>query len=114
MPRKEQVLRLVAAGHSYQEAGAELGVPPGLAYLIATGLPADGSDNGSGDQWRRAGLVQPHAQRLVNPHHVNPVRREDVLDWVRDRAAADPQLRHAARRRASAVAGVGPPIEPGD
>ena len=40
----QAALTLVEEGHSYEEAGVRLGVPPGLAYLTATGVPADSSD----------------------------------------------------------------------
>ena len=46
----------------------------GRAHMIATGVPADGS--------QAAG----NAQRLVNPHHVNPLRKEHVATWIRERA----------------------------
>ncbi len=30
--------------YRYEEVAEEFGIPPGLAYMIVTGLPADGSD----------------------------------------------------------------------
>ena len=44
MPTRAQVLELLDAGHSYQTVGRALRIPPGQAFMIATGLPADGSD----------------------------------------------------------------------
>src|ERR1700758_749970 len=44
VPTRQAALTLVEEGHSYEEAGLRLGVPPGLAYLTATGVPADSSD----------------------------------------------------------------------
>ena len=44
VPTKEQVLAALGDGTDYDEAARRLGIHPGLAYLIATGLPADGSD----------------------------------------------------------------------
>ena len=52
-------------------------VPAGRVHMIATGLPADGSQAAAG------------AQRLVNPNHVNPLRKEHVVAWVRERAHRD-------------------------
>jgi hypothetical protein len=45
--------------------------------MIATGLPADGSQ------------AAESAQRLVNPNHVNPLRKDHVVAWIRERAHRD-------------------------
>jgi hypothetical protein len=45
--------------------------------MIATGIPADGSQ------------AAENAQRLVNPRHVNPLRKEHVATWIRERAHRD-------------------------
>jgi hypothetical protein len=83
MPGKDAVLRLLHDGRTYQEIGRELGIPPGRAYLIATGQPADASDaTGAG----RDGALRSHAQQLVNPREVNPTERPDVWAGVRRRA----------------------------
>ena len=50
---------------------------PGRAHMIATGLPADGSQ-----------AAENH-QRLVNPRHADPLRKEHVIAWVRERAGRD-------------------------
>lgn len=42
MPTREQVLRQVEQGRTYEEIAVDLGVRAGQAYLIATGIPADG------------------------------------------------------------------------
>ncbi|MCK2215732.1 hypothetical protein MF672_018320 [Actinomadura sp. ATCC 31491] len=86
MPSKEQVLRLLAQGHGYDEIAGRLGVPAGRAYLIATGIPADGGDTVTRKQRERPGMLPSHAQRLVNPREVNPTVREDVHAWIRRRA----------------------------
>jgi hypothetical protein len=51
--------------------------PAGRAHLVATGVPADGSP------------AQPTDQRLVNPAQHNPLVKEHVLAWVRERAHRD-------------------------
>ena len=89
MTSKDDVLAMVRSGLDYGEIGAALGIPPGQAYLIATGLPADGSHALTDADRRRPGFVEGSTQHLVNHGPVNPTRREDVLAWVRRRAAAD-------------------------
>jgi hypothetical protein len=76
MPTRDQVAELLAAGHSYESASSLLGVPAGQVFMIATGSPADGSDG------------HPR-QELVNPASHNPTRSEDVMAWVRERAARE-------------------------
>jgi hypothetical protein len=44
VPTREQVRELLGEGLDYADAGRRLGIPAGQAYLIATGLPADGSE----------------------------------------------------------------------
>ena len=79
MATRDQVLQLLELGHSYESVARELDLPPGLAYMIATGQPADGSG------------AQPSGspQRLVNPPAFNPTRKAHIMDWVRQRAARD-------------------------
>lgn len=87
MPGKQPVLRLARLGLPYPEIGRRLGIPVGLAYLIATGRAADGSD---GTPARSTGAPAPAStQTLVNPPAVNPTEREDVLAWVHERARRD-------------------------
>ena len=70
MPTKEQVLRaLRSAGDDPEAVARRLGIPAGQVALIATGRPA--------------------AERLVNPAHHDPVRKDHVVAWVRERAARD-------------------------
>ena len=76
MATREQIARLLDAGHSYKSAGTLLGVPAGQVFMIATGKPADGSDG------------HPR-QDLVNPPAHNPTRDERVQNWVRERAARE-------------------------
>ena len=49
MPSRQQVLdALRRSGDDPAAAGRELGIPPGLVHMIATGLPADGTDANTG------------------------------------------------------------------
>jgi len=84
VPTREDVTELLSAGHSYATAARELGIAPGLAYMIATGLPADGS--GAPPPVDEARLEGGTSQQLVNPPAADPVRKAHVLDWVRGRA----------------------------
>jgi hypothetical protein len=65
-------LQLLSAGHDHATAGAELGVPAGQAFLIATGRPADGTDTA--------------AQALGGVPAFNPLTKAHVMPWVRERA----------------------------
>ena len=97
MASKQQVRELVDSGLDYTEAGQRLGIPPGQAYLIATGTAADGGD-APPDHASRPGVL-PASQHLANPPHGNPTTSQRVLDWVAGRAAADQPMRDAAARR---------------
>jgi hypothetical protein len=74
VPTRAEVLELIAAGDGYEQAAAKLGIPPGQAYLLATGKAADGSDGRSS------------RQELLHPPAHNPTRKPHVLAWVRERA----------------------------
>ncbi|MDX6243785.1 MAG: hypothetical protein QOE76_1508 [Frankiales bacterium] len=89
MVTRAQVLGLVDGGASYEEAGARLGIPAGQAYLVATGLPADGSMALAPEERGRPGTLPESTQRLSNPPHVNPTVKPEVLAWIRQRAARD-------------------------
>ncbi|MFB0621097.1 hypothetical protein [Streptomyces sp. AGS-58] len=97
MPTQEQVRRLLAEGLGYEEAGRRLGIPAGQAFLIATGLPADGGDTLTTDEQHRPGMPQESTQHLVNPAAKNPAGEPAVRDWLRARADGDAQMRRAAR-----------------
>jgi hypothetical protein len=75
VPTRAQVQELVDSGLTYEMAARELGIRPGLAYMIATGRPADDDS--------------APAQDLFEPPVVNPTRNQTVLDWVKMRAARD-------------------------
>lgn len=86
MATREQVLELLDAGHSYETAARALHIPPGQAFMIATGLAADGSDAPSPGQLARKPSLPASTQQLVNPPARNPTRKPHVLEWVRERA----------------------------
>jgi hypothetical protein len=65
MPTREQVQRLLDDGLGYDDAARRLGIHPGLAQLIATGMPVE---------------------RVPSPVQEAD---EEVLAWIRERAAAD-------------------------
>ncbi|SDJ25913.1 hypothetical protein [Nonomuraea jiangxiensis] len=96
MPTKEQVLRLLSRGHDYAEIAELLGIPAGQAYLIATGVAADGGDTVTRAQRDRAGMLPSRSQRLVNPREVSPSARGDVHEWIRRRAWGDSPMQAAA------------------
>jgi hypothetical protein len=100
MPTREQVLGYVDGGCSYAEAGDRLGISPGLAYLIATGVPADGSDTLTDQQLADPHVMPGSSQHLSNPQPAaNPTRDERVLEWVKQRAQCDSQMQAAAAAR---------------
>jgi hypothetical protein len=67
-----QVKELVDSGLDYEMAGRRLGIRPGLAYMIATGRPADDDE--------------APAQNLFEPPVHNPTRNDTVDAWVKARA----------------------------
>lgn len=99
MPTQKQVRRLLAEGLDYAEAGRRLGIPAGQAFLIATGLPADGGDTLTTDEQQRPGMSGASTQHLVNPAADNPTGKPAVRAWLRSRAAGDAQMRRAAQSR---------------
>lgn len=86
---RDAVRALLDRGFGWEDAARELGVPPGLAFMIQTGVPADGS--GVPELGERVGpgeaLASP--QSLVNPRGHNPLRSETIEAWVRTRAGRD-------------------------
>ncbi|HEX8158363.1 MAG TPA: hypothetical protein VF526_13345 [Solirubrobacteraceae bacterium] len=89
MASRDQVLELLDQGHSYETAARALNVAPGLAYMIATGLPADGGDAPSQQELARKPVLPGSSQQLVNPPPYNPTRKDSVIAWVRERAARE-------------------------
>jgi hypothetical protein len=108
MPTRRQVRDLVHESHRASAAGGDrvdaadygaaadrLGIPPGRAYLIATGVPADGSplSGFAGPVTDDQDALGSRAQALVNSREVNPISRGDVHAWIRRRAFSDASLR---------------------
>jgi hypothetical protein len=86
---REQVQALLDSGHSYATAARELGEPAGRVFMIATGLPADGSGAPTPEELEEKPVLPGSSQQLVNPPPFNPTRKQHVLDWVKQRAARD-------------------------
>jgi hypothetical protein len=89
MPTRDQVRELLERGHSYEMVARELLIPAGQAYMIATGLPADGGDTPSPEELHDKPLLSAGSQQLVNPPALSPTRNARVMEWVRARAARD-------------------------
>lgn len=92
MTSRDEVLHRLKQGAGYPSVGRQLGIPPGKAYLIATGIPADGSDSLAPEDEARDGLQLGGTQALLGVPHENPNRPEEkaeVMAWVRDRARAE-------------------------
>jgi hemerythrin-like domain-containing protein len=111
VPTPAQVRAQLRASGSYERVGEELGIRPGLAYMIATGLPADGSDVLSQDELEsRPGLLEGSTQHLVNPPTDNPKHQQVVEEWMKGRVAADAAMRRAGEARTATP----PPVEAED
>jgi hypothetical protein len=93
MATLDQVRQLLDAGHSYDSIGSQLGIAPGLAYMIATGIPADVSGAPAPEPGRAT--PQPGAQRLAQPVTRGPIRKPHVTEWVKQRAETDLRRGHA-------------------
>ena len=94
------MLDLALRGMSYEEIGLAMGLSPGLAFLIADGVPADGSDVLSTEDRRRPGLLCSSTQHLPNPPASSPASSaasspasSDIVDeWMKAMAASDGQM----------------------
>ena len=98
MPTTEQVRRLLEQGLDYPEIARRLGVPPGQAYLIGTGMPADGGDAYTAAERQRPGVL-PSAQHLLGLPTESPTTKTSVLSWIKVRVSADAQMQAAAQQR---------------
>jgi hypothetical protein len=92
---RAEVLDLLERGCDYPEIGRQLGVPPGQAYLVATGMPADGSDTYTEAERNRPGVL-PSAQHLVGPAADQPTAQDVVQRWLRERTRRDAAMQAAA------------------
>jgi hypothetical protein len=104
---------LVAQGHDYPAIGQRLGVPAGQAYLIATGMPADGGDTYTEAERQRPGVL-PSAQHLLGADAENPTTKDAVLNWIKSRVATDPQMQTAAQQRDAAPGEIQDPDDDHD
>jgi hypothetical protein len=89
VPTRAEVVGLLENGHTYETAGSALHIPPGLAFMLATGLAADGSDGLTPRELAEKRVLPGGSQHLVNPPPFNPTRKQLVIDWARDRAARE-------------------------
>lgn len=89
MATRAQVEALLDQGHSYETAGRTLGIPPGQAFMIVTGLAADGSDAPAPEELADRRLLPGSSQHLVNPPPLNPTRKASVMAWVQLRATRE-------------------------
>lgn len=96
--------RVLQATGDYAAASEVLGISPGQAYLIATGLPADNSDGLPRDPARQAGVLKGSTQHLVYHDLVahNPTSDATVRNWLKGLAAKDGPMRAAAGSRDAA------------
>jgi hemerythrin-like domain-containing protein len=101
VPTREQVLEAIGAERDYHSAARRLGIPAGQAYMIATGLPADGGDTFPPSELRRPGIIDASTQGLVYAQAApeNPTTKPHVLEWIKGMAQVDGQMAEAARGR---------------
>jgi len=95
---RAEVLDLLGQGCDSREIGRRLGVPPGQAYLVGTGMPADGGDTYSEAERQRPGVL-PSAQHLLGPPVENATTSDAVRRWLRERTARDEAMQEAEARR---------------
>ena len=97
MVSRDEVLHTWREGGGFPAVGRRFGMTAGKAYMIATGIPADGSDSLAPEDHEREGLILGASQALLGVPNQNPTRPEqksEVMAWVRARARAD-NARHA-------------------
>ena len=97
MVSKQTVLHLLDQGLDYHQISARTGVSAGTAYLIATGMPADGGDSYTQEMRDRPGAFQSRSQLLVHQAEQNPTTKPEVGEWIKERLAADTQMRAAGQ-----------------
>jgi hypothetical protein len=89
MATPDQVRALLDAGRSYETVARELSISPGLAYMLATGVPADFSDDLHPSERAGRSELAGSSQRLINPRQHNPQRNPVVVEWIKRRAATE-------------------------
>lgn len=104
MATREQALSAYQRHGDYEAAAGELGITPGQAYLVATGMPADGGDVPAPQDNDRPGALPGSTQHLAYASQAvtNPTTRPHVLDWLKRRAVADAPMQAAAQARDAA------------
>lgn len=83
---RERVRAAAQGEPPWEEVADALGVRPGLAFMVATGVPADGGGVPELADRVDGGRNLSSPQSLVNPRGHNPLRNELVEAWVRGRA----------------------------
>jgi hypothetical protein len=86
---REQIIAELDGGQDWDGAAAALEIPTGLAFMIATGIPAGGS--GVPDLPTVSATVPSPSspQQFVNRREQNPLTNHRVDAWVRARAARE-------------------------
>src|SRR3954462_2219722 len=96
MVSRSAVRALVGAGATYEDVGRRLGIHAGLAYMIATGLPADGGDASTDAERERSGYLTTSTQHLANPETAeNPTHHDEVQQWILQRVQRDTHMQQA-------------------
>ncbi|MGH9087561.1 MAG: hemerythrin domain-containing protein, partial [Acidimicrobiales bacterium] len=113
MPTREQALSGFRAHGDYEAVGRQLGIPAGQAFMVATGLPADGGSTYAPDELQRPGMIGQSNQFLVYPGSSpeNPTSKPLVHEWIKRRTTADEQMRAAAAARDAVPGEVEEPEE---
>jgi hypothetical protein len=88
-PLSVRALAVFQETGSWEAAGARLGIPPGRAYLVATGRPADAGQALNLAEREALGDHVGPTQQLVNPPHHNPTTTDAVHRWLRGRAGRE-------------------------
>lgn len=89
MATREQILELLDSGHAVESVGRKLGIPAGQVFMIANGVPADGSDSRYGDAAAHGEGDTDSPQSFVNPPVGAPNPEGMIAEWVRQRAARE-------------------------
>jgi hemerythrin-like domain-containing protein len=109
VPTREQVRELLDRGCDFPEIGRRLGVPAGQAYLIGTGMPADGGETYTPAEREQRPGVLDSAQHLLGTGAENPTTKKAVLDWLVSRAHGDAAMQQAEQERDAAPPEINEP-----
>jgi hypothetical protein len=90
MTGRSEVVALARCGVRFEALGRHFGMPPGRAYLVAVGHPADDSDAASDRDSYQVGILRESStQYLCNPPSVSVVSHPAVHRWMEARALRD-------------------------